>query len=193
MNFWRKFLTIAACMAMCLPLQVLESCCCAKAARISGTAADVCCAGACSAGANHAAWELPSEKSADRTAESTAVHATKAATVQCCSAASGCCGVKSASESADKENCEKLGENQFSEIRHDHCGLDCRCSCGSLSAPLSVATTVKAIDWSVDWSAVAASVGVLPRTADNSCVAKVDDRPPIAHNRRRSMLCVWQN
>jgi len=191
MSFWQKFLTTAACVAMCLPLQVLESCCCAEAARIDGTAVNACCTVLAHSTLSHAI-------SAGKVIKSTTATEPKLSkTAGCCQKAcyaskiskhsglSSGCGVKSAIENA--------GENGFTDVVQNECGLDGQCSCCCLSAPLNSATTIKAVDLSFDWVAVALSVANFATIYKPSYVARVCDRPPIAHNRRQSQLCVWQN
>lgn len=179
MRFWQKILTTAACLAMCLPLQSLERCCCSGVGGTEGSAAKLCCS--------------PLHRS-DRIAGKNGCCGTKSskASVFPTSCGSACCGRQVATCLAEETE-ETHSQSQRSAGLGESCGLECRCDCGAVLAPSTVARTSEGTDVFIHFAAIAERFSDFVATYQPSSVVSVCERPPIAHNRRQSQLCVWLN
>lgn len=189
MVFWQKILTTAGCVAMCLPLQSLESCCCSISCELDSLAAKSCCSllGRSKQNVDHQVARIQTIKTGCCGKKASAGKASSS----CCSSAR--CRGKSATRFVDEAGEAQSKTSDAATEADEACGVDCPCDCSCLSAPSNVARISEARDVSFDFVGVAGSVSKFAITYEPSFVVSFYERPPIAHNRRQSQLCVWLN
>ncbi len=170
----RGWLPGIACLAICLPQQLLVSCCCSRSISLSSVIEKL---------------YLADSQDCSTSGETKSCCGTKAES-SCCEGgcSSGSCSPSVTQSTDSSEGCAA----STSPLCDALCNTDCGCHCVAVTQS-NIAVAGQTIVTSVSHAAILVAWDIPPVACQLRSLASDIDKPPISHNRRQSLLCVWNN